>query len=232
MAGLTLARMAVRELWISFRLLVLLALPLAAGLLALFLSSDPDLAPLAQAWGMAGVGILSAGIAAAAWAGERRRGTAGWLSLRAVPRASILVAWFAGLALPLTVGIAAGGLLVWLATGAAASPPLDATSYATLVAAVAAAALQALAIAMVIGSFVGPIGAAVLAMLASGVLLSSGLVLSPEPPVVPTAGLGLIAQATDLLRPFADGLQALGLGLTMTGLLLGAAVLVFERVDL
>src|SRR5439155_1022927 len=89
-----------------------------------------------------------------------------------------------------------------------------------------------LAMAMVIGSFVGPIGAAVLAMLASGVLLSSGLVLSPEPPVVPTAGLGLIAQATDLLRPFADGLQALGLGLTMTGLLLGAAVLVFERVDL
>ena len=134
MAGLTLARMAVRELWISFRLLVLLALPLAAGLLALFLSSDPDLAPLALAWGMAGVGILSAGIAAAAWAGERRRGTAGWLSLRAVPRASILVGWFAGLSLPLTVGIAAGGLLVWLATGALASPPLDATSYATLVA--------------------------------------------------------------------------------------------------
>ena len=49
---------------------------------------------------------------------------------------------------------------------------------------------------------------------------------------MPTAGLGLIAQATDLLRPFADGLQALGLGLTMTGLLLGAALLVFERVDL
>jgi len=85
---------------------------------------------------------------------------------------------------------------------------------------------------MLFGSFVGRIGAAVLAMLASGALLSSGLVLSPEPPVVPTAGLGLIAQATDLLRPFADGLQALGLGLTMTGLLLGAALLVFERVDL
>src|SRR5947208_4258035 len=232
MAGFTLTRMAVRELWISFRLLVVLALPLAAGMLALLLSSDPDLAQLALAWGVAGAGTLTAGIAAAAWAGERRRGTAGWLSLRAVPRASILVAWFAGLSLPLTVGIAAGGLLVWLATGGVASPPLDAASYATLVAAGAAAALQALAIGMLFGSFVGRIGAAVLAMLASGALLSSGLVLSPEPPVVPTAGLGLIAQATDLLRPFADGLQALGLGLTMTGLLLGAAVLVFERVDL
>ena len=231
MAGFTLTRMAVRELWISFRLLVVLALPLAAGMLAL-LFSDPDLARIALAWGVAGAGTLTAGIAAAAWAGERRRGTAGWLILRAVPRASILVAWFAGLSLPLTVGIAAGGLLVWLATGGVASPPLDAASYATLVAAGAAAALQALAIGMLFGSFVGRIGAAVLAMLASGALLSSGLVLSPEPPVVPTAGLGLIAQATDLLRPFADGLQALGLGLTMTGLLLGAALLVFERVDL
>jgi hypothetical protein len=232
MAGLTLTRMAVRELWISFRLLLLLSLPLTAGLLAILLSSDADLAQLVLAGSMAGAGTLTAGVAAAAWAVERRRGTAGWLSLRAVPRASILVAWFAGLALPLTVGIAAGGLLGWVATGAAPSPPLDATSYAALVAAGAAAALQALAIGMLLGSFVGPIGAAVLAMLASGALLSSGLVLAPEPPVVPTAGLGLIAQATDLVRPLADGLQALGLGLTMTGLVLGTALLVFERVDL
>jgi hypothetical protein len=30
----------------------------------------------------------------------------------------------------------------------------------------------------------------------------------------------------------ADGLQAVGLGLTMTGLVLGVALLVFDRVDL
>jgi len=232
MAGLTLTRMAVRELWISFRLLLVLALPLAAGLLALLLASDPDLARLALAWGVAAAGTLTAGIAAAAWSVERRRGTAGWLSLRAVPRASILVAWFAGLALPLMVGFAAAALLGWLAAGGAPSPPLDEASYATLVAAGAAATLQALALGMVFGSFIGPIGASVLAMVASGALLGSGLVLAPEPPVVPTAGLAMIAQATDLLRPFADGLQALGLGLTMTGLLLGTALLIFERVDL
>ena len=63
-------------------------------------------------------------------------------------------------------------------------------------------------------------------------MLAAGLLVSPEPPLVPTAGLGLLAQTTDLLRPLAEGLQALGIGLTLTGLLLGAALLIFNRVDL
>ena len=232
MAGFTLTRMAVRELWISFRLLLLLALPIVAGLLALLPSSEPDLAQPILAWGVAAAATLASGLAASAWASERRRGTAGWLSLRAVPRASILVAWFAALALPLLVGIAAGALLVWFASGVAPSPPLDALSYASLVGAVAVAALEALAIGIVFGSFLRPMAAAVLAVMASGALLAGGLLVRPEPPVVPTAGLGLLAHAMDLLRPLADGLQALGLGLTLTGLLLGAALLIFDRVDL
>jgi len=232
MAGLTLTRMAVRELWISFRLLLLLALPIAVGLLALLFPPDSGITQPALALGLAAVATAAAGVAAAAWASERRRGTAGWLSLGAVPRASILIAWFAGLALPLLVGTAAGGLLVWLGTGVAPDPPLDALSYASLVGAAAVAALQALAIGILFGSFLRPIAAAALAVVASGALLAAGLLVSPEPPLVPTAGLGLLAQATDLLRPLAEGLQALGIGLTLTGLLLGAALLIFNRVDL
>src|SRR5207253_2259559 len=83
------------------------------------------------------------------------------------------------------------------------------------------------AIGILFGSFVRPIAAAVLAVVASGALLAAGLLVSPEPPLVPTAALGLLAQATDLVRPLADGLQALGIGLTFTGLLLGAALLLF-----
>jgi len=231
-AGLTLTRMAVRELWVSFRLLLLLALPIAVGLLALLFPPDSGITQPALALGLAAVATVAAGVAAAAWASERRRGTAGWLSLRAVPRASILIAWFAGLALPLLVGTAAGGLLVWLGTGVAPDPPLDALSYASLVGAAAVAGLQALAIGILFGSFVRPIAAAVLAVVASGALLAAGLLVSPEPPLVPTGALGLLAQATDLVRPLADGLQALGIGLTFTGLLLGAALLIFNRVDL
>ena len=149
MASFTLTRMAVRELWMSFRLLLLLVLPIAAGLGALLLSSDPDLARSALAWGIAGAATLAAGIAAAAWAAERRRGTAAWLNLRAIPRASILLAWFAGLALPLTAAIAAAALMVWLASSALPRLPLDTLSYAALVAAAACAALQAL------GDYVG-----------------------------------------------------------------------------
>jgi hypothetical protein len=232
MAAFTLTRMAVRELWISFRLLLLLALPIAAGLIAVLLSSDPDLTQPALSWGFAAAATVAAGISAAAWATERRRGTAAWLSLRAVPRASVLIAWFAGLAFPLMVGIAAAALLVWLGTGAAPTLPLDALTYASLVGAAAGAGLQALAIGLVLGSFLRPVVATVLAMLAGAALLASGVVLAPEPPLVPTAGLGMLAQAKDLLRPLADGLQALGLGLTMTGLLLGVALLIFDRVDL
>jgi hypothetical protein len=232
MTAFTLTRMAVRELWISFRLLLLLALPVIAGLVALLLSPDPDRTQLALAWGMGVVAVLASGLAAAAWAMERRRGTAGWLSMRAVPRASILIAWFVGLAVPMLVGIAAGSLLVWLGTGTQPSPPLDTPAYATIVGAAAAAALEALAIGLLFGSLLPPIVAAVFAVLGSAALLGAGLFIVTEPPLIPTAGIGLLAQAMDLLRPMADGLQALGLGLTLTGLVLGVALLVFDRVDL
>ena len=59
MAGFTLTRMAVRELWISFRLLLLLALPIVAGLLALLPSSEPDLAQPILAWGVAAAATLA-----------------------------------------------------------------------------------------------------------------------------------------------------------------------------
>ena len=232
MAALTLTRVVVRELWISFRLLLILALPVIAGLVALYLSSDPDLTQPALALGMAAVAALSAGVTAAAWAMERRRGTAAWLSMRAVPRASILMAWFVGLAVPTLFGIAAGSVLVWLGTGALASPPLDAPAFAALAGAVAGAALLALAIGLVFGSFLRPLIAALAAVLGSGAVFAAGLLVVTEPPLVPTAGIGLMAQAADLVRPMADGLQALGLGLAMTGLLLGVALLLFDRVDL
>ena len=232
MAALTLTRMAIRELWISFRLLLLLALPVIAGLGALLLSSDPNRAQLTLASGLGIVGALAGGVAAAAWATERRRGTAGWLSLRAVPRASILIGWFMGLAIPTVVGIGAGSLLVWLGTGIEPSPPLTAAAYAALVGAAAGAALQPLAVGLVFGSFLSPWLAALAAVLGSGALLLVGLFAASEPPLVPSAGIGLLAQATNLVRPMADGLQALGLGLALTGLLLGMALLIFDRVDL
>jgi hypothetical protein len=232
MAALTLTRMAVRELWISFRLLLLLALPVVAGLVALLLSGEPDLTLPVLGLGMGTVAAFAAGASAAGWAMERRRGTVGWLSMRAVPRASILTAWFTGLAIPLLVGIGAGSVLVWLATGAQASPPLDAPAFAMLMGAVAGAALQGLAIGLIFGSLLRTWVAALAAILVSCALLAAGALIVTEPPLVPTAGIGLLIQATDLVRPAADGLQALGLALAMTGLLLGVALMVFDRVDL
>lgn len=232
MASLTLTRMAVRQQWISFRLLLLLALPVSAGFVTVLVSSDPDRTQAVLALGVGVASALAAGIAAFGWADERWRGTSGWLSLRAVPRGSILIAWFLGFVFPISVGIAAASLLAWLATGATPAPPLDVTSYITLIAAGVAAALQAVAIGMLCGSFLHRTPATVLAVLVSAGLLAAGFLLAGEPPLVPTAGLGLIAQANDLVTPLADGLQVAGAGLAMTGVLLGAALLAFDRVDL
>ncbi len=53
-------------------------------------------------------------MAAAALSGERRRGSAGWLVIRAVPRPVILLGWFAAFVLLVVVGLLPAAALVWL----------------------------------------------------------------------------------------------------------------------
>ncbi|HYN63299.1 MAG TPA: hypothetical protein VES36_01740, partial [Candidatus Limnocylindrales bacterium] len=96
---LTVAGLALRELWISFRLLVAVAALLLAALPTALLPHAPvefagtAWAPLRLfAIGLGAALALVAGLSAAALAGERRRGTIGWLVNRAVPRPIVLLA--------------------------------------------------------------------------------------------------------------------------------------------
>ena len=231
MRGAALTGLALRELWISYRLLALVAVTLAGGI-ATAVRPDAWRDPVTLAWGLAAGGVVVSAIAAAGLAMERRQGRVGWLALRAIPRASVLLAWMGALAIPVLVGSTAGLLLAWLVFSNGSLPTVDGISFAALGAAAGMTTLEALAIGLLVGSVARPAPAAVLAAVLSGAALAAGLLLPVDPGYLPTAGLGLLAQAGSLARPLSAGLQALGLGIAATGLLLAAAAATLARVDL
>jgi hypothetical protein len=226
----TLTGLALRELWISFRLLALLAVPLAGGILTAVRPEVTDAQILA--WGIAAAAVFLSALAAATLAAERRGGAAAWLVLRAVPRSSILIAWFEALAIPVLVGTIASAVLTWLAFATLPAPLIDPVSFAVLAAAAAATTLEALALGLLLGAVARPLLAALLAAAASAGGVAAGLLVPLDPAYLPTAGLGLLARAEDLERPLSAGIQAAGLGLALTGLLVAAAAMAFARVDL
>jgi ABC-type transport system involved in multi-copper enzyme maturation permease subunit len=232
------AGLALRELWISFRLLPAVGALLLSGLPAALLphvaASDLAGAPpstltwfaLALALGMA----LVAAIAAGTFAAERRRGTAAWVSLRAVPRATILLAWFAAFVLLVLIGSLPAALVAWVSLDVivAAQP----APYAAAVAAALSAGLLALAAGLLAGTLLSPRVAAVTTLILSGAALVGSVAAaagaSPQVPV----GLGLLAGLDELASPLADGLRSAGLTLALTAVLLILAATALDRVDL
>ena len=90
--------LAVRELWISFRLVTIIALFLLAGAFVALLPGLGQRQP--ASWYAIGLAVASAaagGLTAAILSLERKRGTAAWLASRAVPRVTLLVGWFIAL---------------------------------------------------------------------------------------------------------------------------------------
>lgn len=223
--------LAMRELWISFRLLALLAVAMAGGILTTVrpnAASDPQ----ALAWGIAAAAVFLSAMAAATLAAERRDGGVAWLALRSVPRSSVLVGWFNALAIPVLIGFAASAVLAWLAFASGSLTPVDPASFAVLAASAATVGMEALALGLLVGVLARPLPAAVLAVSLSTAGAAAGLLVPVGPGYLPTAGLGLLAQAGNLERPLSAGLQALGLGLALTGMLMAAAAAAFARADL
>jgi hypothetical protein len=230
-------RLALRELWISFRLIGLLGLGLAPGLAtALAPGIAPGLVgpdPLLLGWGFAVAAVVASALAAATLALERRRGTAAWLALRAVPRAAILLGWLVALAAPLLVAGAASGVMAWLTVASGAASPLSQVAFGALVAAGVAALLEAIAIGLLLGGLVRrPVLAAMAGGITAALLLGPGLLVVGEPPYLPGSGTGLLTVATALGRPLSDGLVALGTTLAMSAVVLLAAAAALAVVDL
>jgi hypothetical protein len=236
----TLVGLALRELWLSYRLLAILVLLLAASLPVALL---PDLAELVvaglilerSAWyalGLAAALALSAGIAAATLASERRNGRLGWLAVRAVPRTTLLLAWFVAFAVVLAIGLTASATLAALSLGEAFLAGRIG-AFVVVCAGVVASGLAATACGLLVGTLLRPaVGALVTIVIAGAVLLATVFLAAPAGSPMPVPGLALLASFGETTRPIGEALRSSGLALAISAafLVVGAARL--ERVDL
>jgi hypothetical protein len=234
----TLTRMALHELWISFRLIPLAGLPVVGGMLVG--AVPPELAGETAVGGAgfwygvaAAVAIcVASGLAALTMAHERRRGTVAWMAVRAVPRASVLFSWFLAFATLLIVGLALGSVGAWLAALTRAETSPDALPFVAAVAATAATALAGVAIGLLIGTTLPALPATLVAVIVSVPLVAAAFLVPLVALPLPVGGLGLLTHLDSAVRPVAGALQSAGAALASAAMLLGRAAAALERSDL
>ena len=234
----TLSWMAIREMWISFRLIAVLGLPLLGGLLAIVV--PPDLAGVtavggAGFWYAVGASVAiaaAAGLAAGTMANERRRGTVAWMAVRAVPRASVFMSWFVAFGLLLGIGIVLGSIGAWLAALSHAEGTPDVVPYAAAVGATIGMGLLAVAVGLLAGTFLPARPATALAIGVGAVTLAVAVALAPGGLPSPTGGIGLLSHLDSAARPLADALRSAGVALAATAILLAVGARGLERTDL
>jgi hypothetical protein len=214
------AHLALRELWISFRLLVLLVGFVAAGVVVALVPAPFPVRADRWVLGVTVASALAGALAAWSLAVERRSGRAGWLVSRSVPRATQLGGWFLGMAASTLLGLATIVALGWFALPVGAVP--DPGRFAQVTAAVAAAALVWIGLGLLAGA-VAPPPAACLAIGLAGGALVAARILGAVPD--PAAWLFREATSGDLVR-LTGGLLALA------GVLLGAGLVAIGRAEL
>lgn len=224
-------RLAVRELWITFRLLAMLAGFIGVGALVALLPAPLPTVLERLALGLGAASILSGAVAAWSFADERARGRAAWLVTRSVSRGTLLAGWFAALAGLALAGTAVAGLLGWL-TASAVSLRLDAVTFAGPLVGGAATVLVAIALGLLLGTVLRgrvAIGAMVAIGLGLGVL---AWLVPGAGDMVPGAALADLASVREGAAAPVAGLRAAGASLVATAVLLVAARLLLERAEL
>ena len=242
-ATVTLARLAVLELWTSFRLLGSLAILLASGGVALGVTAITGSArgplvasapPVAAWYGIALALAVAAvaGVVAGAFASDRARGFSGWLVSRTAPRSSLLVAWFAVGAAVMVVGGALSGLTAWLALLAnGLVVPEQAPAFAAAIAACLAGGVVGIALGLLAGAILSPRWAMIGTVVLVAAWLGGAAVALPAEAA---PGGGFVTLATFHLGrgPVADSLRSAGLTLGLAAAVLVVALAAFSWVDL
>lgn len=221
-------RLAVRELWISFRLLSLLAAHVGVGAIVALLPTPAATATLMRlAVGLGAALVVGCVVAADAISTERALGRAGWLVTRSISRATLLLGWFVALAGVTLLGLGAAGILGWLA---ASSPvaPVEPAAYGAVLAGVAAMTLAALAVGLLLGTMLRRYLATIAALVVGGLAVGAALFLAPSS-LVPLVAL---ADLATLERPIGDGIRGAGIFLAVAGAAMVAARVALGRVDL
>jgi hypothetical protein len=219
----TVTWLAVRELWISFRLLALLTAYVGVGALVALMPAPSSITLALLAVGLAVAVIVGAGIAAAALSTERRLGRAGWLVTRSIARGTVVMGWFAALA-----GISLAGLIAAAVLGWVAASPIQPTAFLAIFAGVASTSLAALAIGLLIGALLDPIPAMFTVVAVCLLAAAAAFYLLPAA-AVPLAAL---AELGRIERPVAAGVQGAGIGLAITAGALILARIALGRADL
>ena len=222
-------RLAFRELWISFRLLLLLGAYIGAGAVVALIAAPTSAVLERLAIGLAAAPVIGGAIAGWSLARERRLGRAGWLATRSIPRATILFGWFLALAITTALGLGAAGLLGWLAaSGSGAVTVLDPFAFGAIAASIGCAALALLGLGLLLGTFLPPGLAALLAAATGGAGLVTPWLAVPRIAAPPEA----LALLPALESPIAVAAQGAGASLVVAALLLLLARGVLDRVDL
>jgi ABC-type transport system involved in multi-copper enzyme maturation permease subunit len=234
----TLTQMALREMWISFRLIAVIGVPMVGGLAVIALPSE-----VAGVTAIGGAGFwyaiaaaaaicISSALAAGTIADERERGTLAWMAVRAVPRAAVLLSWFVAFGMLLAAGIAIGSVGAWLAAVARAEAPLDVIPFAAAVVATAGLALVGVACGLLIGTLLRSVPAILVVLALGAALLAASIVTPLGGDLRPTEGIGLLAHLDAAARPIGSALQSTGLALAAAAVLLVLAGVVLERSEL
>ena len=224
---LVVTRLAVRELWITFRMLLLLAAYVGVGAAVALVPAAPTATLGRLAIGLGVAMVVGTAVAAEAIATERVLGRAGWLVTRSIARGTLLAGWFLALAALTLVGVGAAGTLGWLAI-AAPLRPAEPIAYVAVVASAAAQALVGIGAGLVIGSILRPLPAAIVAVVVSGIGVVGSELLLPDA----WLPLRVLADLADAERPLTAGLRASGIALGVAASATVLARLALSRAEL
>jgi ABC-type transport system involved in multi-copper enzyme maturation permease subunit len=234
----TMTRMALHELWISFRLIPLIGLPVVGGMLVSAVPpafAGETAVGGASFWYAVAAGLVicaASALAALTMAHERSRGTVAWMAVRAVPRSSVLFSWFLAFAILLVVGLALGSVGAWLAAIGRAETSPDPLPFAAAVAAAAGTALAGVAAGLLIGTSLPTLPATLLALAVSAPFVAAAFLAPLSTLPLPVGGLGLLTHLDSAVRPVASALQSAGAAVAAAAVLLVLAGVGLERSDL
>ena len=224
-------RLAVRELWITFRLVLLLVSFVGVGTAVALLPAPLPVTMQRFAGGLGAATLLVAATAAWSIADERAHGRVGWLVTRSVPRGTFLAGWFVAVGIIALAGLAAAGVLGWLAASSV-SLRLELLPYVVILAAIAATVLAAVALGLLSGSVLGPWTAAVFSIVLGAALVAAAWLVPAHGGLIPGAAFLQMGALTEGPGPLADAWRAAGACLLAAGLLLALARVALGRAEL
>lgn len=228
--AVTVARLATRELFMTFRLLLVLLVSAGAGVIVgLLPAPSGEMTRLAAGFGIAIV--VAAVVAAGSLAEERLSGRTGWLITRSVARATYLLGWYGALLLVAVGGLAAGALLGWLSI-----PPgsvvIDVTEYVAAIAGVAATGGLALAVGLLAGALLRPRRAMIVTIALCAVATILVILLPTLTVWLPGGPLVALARTPEAEPVVEEALRAAGIGLVLAAAILVGCRVALERADL